>query len=188
MKFRSLLALLAGLTVTMTVGGELVTRLIAGPPPQTSPAVVTPPPPQTVVIIPMTTVPATTTTSLPNAPKTAHEALQADLSTLVAPDTPCQEWAGLVLEVGWPPEELVNVLEEMWQESRCQPGVVNQRNMADHGLMQLNEVWRDEFEAQFGPWEQVTDPRLNLSMALEIWRWHDAHRGCGWEPWNRPCR
>ena len=60
----------------------------------------------------MTTVPTTTTTSLPNAPKTAHEALQADLGTLVAPDTPCQERAALVLEVGWPPEELVNVLEK----------------------------------------------------------------------------
>ena len=29
MKFRSLLALFAGLTLTMTVGGQLVTRLIA---------------------------------------------------------------------------------------------------------------------------------------------------------------
>lgn len=186
MKFRSLLALFAGLTLTMTIGGQLVTRLIAGPPPQTSPAVITPPPPRTVVITPIeTTVAPTTTPPLP--PETAHDAMQADLGTLIAPDTPCQEWAALALEVGWPPEELENLLDEMWSESRCQPNVVNQRNMADHGLMQLNEVWRDEFEAQFGPWEQVTDPRLNLAMALEIWRWHQDHRGCGWEPWNRPC-
>jgi hypothetical protein len=186
MKFRSLLALFAGLTLTMTVGGQLVTRLIAGPPPQTSPAVITPPPPRTVVITPIETTAAPTTTP-PLPPETAHDAMQADLGTLIAPDTPCQEWAALALDVGWPPEQLGNLLDEMWSESRCQPGVVNQRNMADHGLMQLNEVWRDEFEAQFGPWEQVTDPRLNLAMALEIWRWHQEHRGCGWEPWNRPC-
>jgi hypothetical protein len=88
--------------------------------------------------------------------------------------------------VGWPPEELENLLEEIWSESRCQASIIN-KTSPDHGLLQLNLVWRDEFERYFGPWELVLDPRLNLAMGLEIWRWHDYHRGCGWEPWSRPC-
>jgi hypothetical protein len=190
MKPKHLFALLCGLSVTMTIGGQLITRLVAPPAPQISPATVTPAPPRTVVIVPVPSAPtSTTTTTLPDAPKTAHDALQADLSTLIAPDTPCQEWAPLALEVGWPADELVNVLEEMWQESRCLniiPGDPRW-NGGDHGLMQINTVWKEEVEHLFGSWERIDDPAVNLAMALEIWRWHDAHRSCGWEPWNRPC-
>jgi hypothetical protein len=94
-----------------------------------------------------------------------------------------------VLEVGWPEEELVNVLEEMWQESRCLniiPGD-DRWNGHDHGPMQINQVWKEEVTHLFGSWERINDPTVNLAMALEIWRWHDHHRGCGWEPWSRPC-
>ena len=187
MKPKHLLVLFAGLTATMTVGGDLIHRLVDDRPPQTSVATITPPasPPRTVVILPVPSTAAPTTTTTSEAPKTAHEAMQADLGMLIAPDTPCQEWAPLVLEVGWPADELQNVLEEMWQESRCQPDVISSAN--DNGLMQINTVWRNEFEQYFGPWELIRDPRLNLMMALEIWRWHDDHRGCGWEPWSRPC-
>lgn len=187
MKPKHLIVLLTGLAVTMTVGGQVAHRLVSPPAPQTSVATVTPPP-RTVVIIPVvTTAPATTTTS--DAPKTAHEALQADLGTLIAPDTPCQEWAPLALKVGWPADELVNVLEEMWQESRCQniiPGDPRW-NGGDHGLMQINEVWANETADLFGSWKRIDDPAVNLAMALEIWRWHEINRGCGWSPWNRPC-
>ena len=187
MKPKHLIVLLTGLAVTMTVGGQVAHRLVSPPAPQTSVATVTPPP-RTVHITPVpTTAPATTPTS--DAPKTAHEALQADLGTLIAPDTPCQEWAPLALEVGWPADELVNVLEEMWQESRCQniiPGDPRW-NGGDHGLMQINEVWANETADLFGSWERIDEPAVNLAMALEIWRWHEINRGCGWSPWNRPC-
>jgi hypothetical protein len=184
MKPKHLLVLFAGLTATMTVGGELVSRLVDDRPPQTSPAIVTDPPAPTILIAPIT-VATTTTSTTTDAPKTAHEAMQADLGTLIAPNTPCQEWAPLALEVGWPAEQLQNLLEEMWQESRCQSDVISSAN--DNGLMQINTVWRDEFEEYFGPWEQIRDPRLNLMMALEIWRWHQDHQGCGWGPWSRAC-
>ena len=189
MKPRNLFALLGGLTVTLTFTGLLAHRMVEPPAPQTSVPVTTPAPPRTIVITPVPSTPATTTTTVSEAPKTAHDALQADLGTLMAPDTPCQEWAPLALEVGWPADELVNVLEEMWQESRCLniiPGDPRW-NGGDHGLMQINQVWQEEVANLFGSWDRINEPAVNLAMALEIWRWHDANRGCGWQPWNRPC-
>lgn len=189
MKPKHLLALLAGLTVTMTVGGQVIARIVEPPAPQISPAVITPAPRPTVVITPVPSTTATTTTTVSDAPKTAHDALQADLGTLIAPDTPCQEWAPLALEVGWPADELTNVLDEMWQESRCLniiPGDPRW-NGGDHGLMQINQVWQEEVAHLFGSWERINEPAVNLAMALEIWRWHEYHRGCGWQPWSRPC-
>jgi hypothetical protein len=170
-------------TMTLIAANEVIGR-VAEPSPQTAPAVITEPTPQTVVIMP---VPSAPTTTQATTTTTAHDIMQADLEQLALdPSVPCQEWATLALEVGWPPEELQNLLEEIWSESRCQAGIINQSS-PDHGLLQLNSVWRDEFEAQFGPWEKVLDPRLNLAMGLEIWRWHDHHRGCGWGPWSRSC-
>ncbi len=186
MKPKHLLVLLIGLSVTLLFTGQLVARLVDPPPTQTSPAIVTPVP-RTVHITPIPSRPATTTTS--EAPKTAHDALQADLGMLIAPETPCQEWAALALEVGWPADELVNVLQEMWQESRCLniiPGHPKW-NGGDYGPMQINEVWSNETADLFGSWDMIQDPRVNLAMALEIWRWHEHHRGCGWQPWSRPC-
>ena len=174
------------LIMTLIAGNEILHRIVEDDTPQISPAIVTEPTPRTVVITPVPSTPASTTTTT-----TAHDAMQADLDALALPeDTPCQEWAPLVLDVGWPAEEVVNVLEEMWQESRCLniiPGDPRW-NGGDHGLMQINQVWRNEVEDLFGSWERVNEPAVNLAMALEIWRWHDAHRGCGWEPWSRPCR
>lgn len=178
----------AMLLMTLIAGKEVIGRL-TDPPPQTSPAVITEPIPNTVVITPVpapSTTSTTTSTSIVTT-TTAHDALQADLDQLALDESvPCREWAPLALEVGWPPEELENLLEEIWSESRCQASIIN-KTSPDHGLLQLNAVWRDEFERYFGPWELVLDPRLNLAMGLEIWRWHDYHRGCGWEPWSRPC-
>lgn len=187
MKPKHLLVLFAGLVATGTVAQGVANRMMDGPPPQTSVAVITPAPTPTIVYAPIQTT--STTTSLAEAPKTAHDAMQADLGTLLTPNTPCQEWAPLVLEVGWPEDELVNVLEEMWNESRCQniiPGNPHW-NGHDHGLMQINQVWKEETANLFGSWEAIDDPTVNLAMALEIWRWHETNHGCGWEPWSRPC-
>lgn len=178
--------------MTLIAGNEIIHRILEDDP-QTIAAIVTEPTPRTVVIAPVSsttsstvsTAPATTTTV------TAHDALQADLETPILPaDTPCQEWAPLVRKVGWPEAEVVNVLEEMWQESRCLniiPGDPRW-NGGDHGLMQINEVWAEEVAHLFGSWERINEPEVNLAMALEIWRWHDANRDCGWEPWSRPCK
>lgn len=176
--------------MTLIAGSEILQRTLDDDP-QIAPAIVTEPTPRTVVINPIPSTPLSTTSTILSTTTTAHDALQADLAAVDLPiDTPCQEWAPLALKVGWPQEELVNVLEEMWQESRCLniiPG--NDRwNGGDHGLMQINEVWADEVANLFGSWERINDPEVNLAMALEIWRWHEANRGCGWEPWSRPCR
>lgn len=175
------------LTATLIAGNEILAR-ITEPPPQTAPAVIGEPVYSTVVITPIAPATTTTTTTvLATSTTTAHDALQADLDILnLDPTLPCQEWAPLALDVGWPATELPNLLDEIWQESRCQSWIIN-ANSPDHGLLQLNDTWRDEFEAQFGPWSEVLDPRLNLAMGLEIWKWHQDHRGCGWEPWSRPC-
>ena len=183
----NLIVIVAMALMSLIAGNEIIHRMLDDGP-QTSPAVVTEPTPRTVVITPVPSTPTTTTTTtIAATTTTAHDALQADLDLLALdPSVPCQEWAPLALNVGWPTEELENLLEEIWQESRCQSWIIN-KSSPDHGLLQLNEVWRDEFETYFGPWENVLDPRLNLAMGLEIWRWHDANRGCGWEPWSRPC-
>lgn len=172
-----------GFCLAMTLIGlnEIVAR-ITDPPPQTATAVVTDPPTVTVIIEPVAT---TTTTAAPQTTTTtAHDALQADLDELALGDLLCQEWAPLALDVGWPVEELPTLLAIIWRESRCQPDA---DSGPDQGLLQLNDTWRDEFETYFGPWSQVFDPRLNLAMGYEIWRWFDAHHGCGWEPWSRSC-
>lgn len=178
--------------MTLIAGNEIVHRMLEDDP-QTAPAVVTEPTPRTVAIYP---VPSTTSSTMSTAPATtttvtAHDALQADLNAPEFPaDTPCQIWAPLVRKVGWPEAEVVNVLEEMWQESRCLniiPGDPRW-NGHDHGPMQINQVWKEEVAHLFGSWDRINEPEVNLAMALEIWRWHDHHRGCGWEPWSRPCR
>jgi len=173
--------------MTLVAGNEILYRMTADGP-QTSPAIVTEPTPRAVVIRPIeSSTPSTTTTVPATSTTTAHDALQADLAVPVLdPSVPCQEWAALALEVGWPVEELENLLKVIWRESRCQASIIN-KTSPDHGLLQLNQVWRDEFELYFDPWENVLDPRLNLAMGLEIWRWHDYHRGCGWQPWSRSC-
>lgn len=182
----NLIVIAAMALMTLIAGNEVIHRL-GDDGPQTSPAIITEPTPQTVVIRPIETTVAPSTTIAATTTTTAHDAFQADLALLnLDPSVPCQEWATLALDVGWPAEELQNLLEEIWSESRCQAGIINPTS-PDHGLLQLNETWRDEFEAQFGPWEQVLNPRLNLAMGLEIWKWHQANRGCGWAPWSRPC-
>lgn len=190
MKFRLSDYLVLGFMGLMTLiaGNEILHRMLADDP-QTIAAIVTEPtvatiPLAPVTVAPTTTAPATTTTV------TAHDALQADLNILPLPEgTPCQEWAPLARQVGWPETEIVNVLEEMWQESRCLNIVPGDPrwNGADHGLLQINQVWKEEVAHLFGSWDRINEPEVNLAMALEIWRWHDAHRGCGWEPWSRSC-
>lgn len=152
----------------------------------TSPTV----PPQTVLYAPVTaptTVPATSTTS---TTLTAHDAMQADLATLELPaDVPCREWAPLAMQAGWPVELLPRLLKIVWRESRCLNIIAGHpdHNGADSGPLQLNTVWRDEIATQFGDANLINDPYTNFAMGWEIYKWHEANRGCGWAPWRQPC-
>ena len=100
---------------------------------------------------------------------------------LIDPETPCQEWLPLALEVGWPadPEVIRPLLRIMWRESRCTPEA---DSGPDHGLLQINQIHKI-WLADFG-WthEDMKDPRKNLTFALALWK------SSGWKPWAIPSK
>jgi hypothetical protein len=141
----------------------------------------------TVTIAPTTTS-TTTTTTTTLAPTTT--------TTLVPADAKCAELAPIASAAGWPQELLIDVLEEAWSESRClnvigpvngQPAHKNW-NGSDWGVMQINKVWLDDIENKYGDWRVVADPYYNFAWAWEMYIWFDAHKGCGFIPWSRPCK
>lgn len=119
-----------------------------------------------------TTIEAPTTTERPLPTTTT-------LPILVGPDTPCQEWVPLAVEVGWPADRDVieKLLAVMWRESRCTPDVISKTH--DYGLMQIN---RSAHHARIESWGWTMDsmlkPRQNLTYAL--WLYLDQ----GWRPWR----
>jgi len=141
----------------------------------------------TVTVAPTTTSTTTTTTTV--APTTTT-------STLVPADAKCAELAPIASAAGWPDHLLIDVLEEAWSESRClniigpvhgQPAHKNW-NGWDWGPMQINKVWHDDIENKYGDWRVVADPYYNFAWAWEMYIWFDANRGCGFQPWSRPCK
>lgn len=153
-----------------------------------SPTVVTAPAVITAPLPPATTISTSTSTTV--AVLSAHDALQADLAALDMPaDIPCQEWAPMAVQAGWPTNLLPQLLRIMWRESRCLniTDTHPRHNGWDTGPLQLNDTWRDEIATQFGDENLINDPLTNLKMGWEIYKWHDHHRGCGWEPWSIPC-
>lgn len=153
-----------------------------------SPTVVTAPAVITAPLAPATTTSTSTSTTV--AVLSAHDALQADLAALDMPaDIPCQEWAPMAVQAGWPTDLLPQLLRIMWRESRCLniTDTHPKHNGYDTGPLQLNDTWRDEIATQFGDQNLINDPLTNLKMGWEIYKWHDHHRGCGWEPWSIPC-
>jgi len=147
-------------------------------------------------LIPVTPVPATSTTTIPPT-TTTTVAPTTTTTTLVPADTKCAELAPIAHAAGWPQELLTEVLAEAWSESRClniigsingQPAHKN-FNGTDWGPMQLNmTVWDDEMTNKYGDWHLVADPYYNFAWAWEMYIWFDAHKGCGFIPWTRPCK
>lgn len=95
----------------------------------------------------------------------------------------------MAVQAGWPTDLLPQLLRVMWRESRCLniTDTHPKHNGWDTGPLQLNDTWRDEIATQFGDENLINDPLTNLKMGWEIYKWHDHHRGCGWEPWSIPC-
>jgi len=127
-----------------------------------------------------TTVPVTyQTVVLTDPPTTTSTITTTTIPVLVGPDTPCQEWVPLALEVGWPADRQVieKLLAVMHRESRCTPDVISPTK--DYGLMQIN---RSAHHARIESWgwtmETMLDPRANLTYAL--WLFNDQ----GWRPWR----
>lgn len=130
---------------------------------------------------PPTTTTTTTTTMAPTTTTT---------TTLVPPGSKCEELAPIAVAAGWPQELLVDVLDEAWNESRCQNVIPGHPrwNGSDYGPLQINRVWLDEIEAKYGSSEYILDPLHNFMWAWEMYIWFDAHKGCGFKPWTRKCK
>jgi len=132
-----------------------------------------------------TIAPTTTSTTTTTVPPTT-----TTTSTLVPVDAKCAELAPLASEAGWPDHLLIDVLDEAWQESRCRNIIEGHPkwNGHDSGPLQINQVWHDEIESKYGDWRRVNDPFYNFAWAWEMYIWFDANRGCGFQPWSRPCK
>ena len=108
----------------------------------------------------------------------------------IDPDTKCQEWLPLAVEMGWPNEThiLQRLGQVMWKESRCTAQIVSKTG--DHGLTQVNATahrsWAEEI---FGvPFEEaMSDPAKNLRFAYLLWNSREEQGKCGWQPWSLPC-
>lgn len=106
----------------------------------------------------------------------------------IDPDTKCQEWLPLAVEMGWPNEtEVLQTLGRvMWKESRCSPLAVNESS-GDYGLTQINQL-HSSWLAEMG-WtlDDMAVPSSNLRFAYLLWNSREEQGKCGWQPWSLPC-
>jgi D-alanyl-D-alanine carboxypeptidase len=106
----------------------------------------------------------------------------------IDPDTKCQEWLPLAVEMGWPnrTEVLQTLGRVMWKESRCQALAVNDKS-GDHGLTQINQI-HEEWLSEMG-WtlEDMAIPSSNLRFAFLLWNAREEAGKCGWQPWSISC-
>ena len=106
----------------------------------------------------------------------------------IDPDTKCQEWLPLAVEMGWPnrTEVLQTLGRVMWKESRCQALAVNDKS-GDHGLTQINQI-HEEWLSEMG-WtlEDMAIPSSNLRFAFLLWNSREEAGKCGWQPWSISC-
>jgi hypothetical protein len=104
----------------------------------------------------------------------------------IDPDTKCQEWLPLAVEMGWPnrTEVLQTLGRVMWKESRCQALA---RSSSDTGLTQINQI-HEEWLSEMG-WtlEDMAIPSSNLRFAFLLWNSREEAGKCGWQPWSISC-
>jgi hypothetical protein len=128
--------------------------------------------PQTVQIVPLTQeqeadrqeailqeiadLPVETTTTLPQLAQ-------------IDPDTKCQEWLPLAVEMGWPNEThiLQRLGQVMWKESRCMAISADSKwfNGHDYGLTQINQI-HEEWLSEMGSGHWMTWLSLPQIFAL----------------------
>jgi hypothetical protein len=101
----------------------------------------------------------------------------------IDPDTKCQEWLPLAVEMGWPNEThiLQRLGQVMWKESRCQALA---RSSSDTGLTQINQI-HEEWLSEMG-WtlDDMAVPSSNLRFAYLLWNSREEAGKCGWQPWS----
>lgn len=109
----------------------------------------------------------------------------------IDPDTKCQEWLPLAVEMGWPNEThiLQRLGQVMWKESRCQAISADSEwfNGHDYGLTQINQI-HEEWLSEMG-WtlDDMAIPSSNLRFAYLLWNSREEAGKCGWQPWSLPC-
>jgi len=109
----------------------------------------------------------------------------------IDPDTKCQEWLPLAVEMGWPNEThvLQRLGQVMWKESRCQAISADSEwfNGHDYGLTQINQI-HEEWLSEMG-WtlDDMAIPSSNLRFAYLLWNSQEEQGKCGWQPWSLPC-
>jgi hypothetical protein len=109
----------------------------------------------------------------------------------IDPDTKCQEWLPLAVEMGWPnrTEVLQTLGRVMWKESRCQAISADSKwfNGHDYGLTQINQI-HEEWLSEMG-WtlEDMAIPSSNLRFAYLLWNAREESGKCGWQPWSISC-
>jgi len=114
----------------------------------------------------------------------------------VPPDTHCQEWFPIAIEVGWPndPATLEKLGRLLWKETRClnvtplssDPFLRDSFNGSDWGIAQINEIHTKYVEQLFNmPFaEAMSDPTLNLRFAYLLYSDLAETGACGWRPWS----
>ena len=148
------------------------------------------------VTAPTSTSFTTTSTSKAPAPTSTSSTTTATTkppTPIVFPDTPCQEWAPLAVEAGWPPDPFMldRLLKIMWRESRCTPTATSRDD--DRGLLQIhtgswcrpnryNEIGWLQAQGIIDSCVDLYDPLQNLQAARAIWLYSEA-RGDAWRPW-----
>jgi hypothetical protein len=109
----------------------------------------------------------------------------------IDPDTKCQEWLPLAVEMGWPNEtEVLQTLGRvMWKESRCMAISADSEwfNGHDYGLTQVNQI-HEEWLSEMG-WtlDDMAIPSSNLRFAFLLWNAREEQGLCGWQPWSISC-
>jgi hypothetical protein len=111
--------------------------------------------------------------------------------TEIDPDTKCQEWLPLAVEMGWPNDTkiLQTLGRVMFKESRCQAISADSEwfNGHDYGLTQINQI-HEEWLAEMG-WtlDDMAVPSSNLRFAFLLWNSREEQGLCGWQPWSISC-
>ena len=109
----------------------------------------------------------------------------------IDPDTKCQEWLPLAVEMGWPNDTYVlqRLGQVMWKESRCQAISADSQwfNGSDYGLTQINQI-HEEWLSEMG-WtlDDMAIPSSNLRFAFLLWNSREEAGKCGWQPWGLSC-
>lgn len=123
-------------------------------------------------------------------------------TTTIAPDddAKCPQWWNVAISAGWEQDDLRDLDEVLWRESRCDPTQVNASdpNTVDGvkgsvGLTQVNVFWVQGTKYYPNGYLQTVsivsgvrdlfDPFLNLRAAKAIFDYGKARGGCGWQAW-----